>query len=186
MEKNTISRLNLISDPKDLINPEIAKISDQLRMRWTSGGIALPELADRINSQFNSMSGLNKDNLYRCFYGGYKKGVCRWDQFLPKVYFIAGYWGLDRDALMVDAGEEHLRRWLLSECLKRNIDPNDIVQVAQDTNYGDALAIRDWLQGTERSAGIISLLPLLSSCLEELGIDISPREMRGQIEFLQG
>jgi len=186
MQKSTNLLLSIVSDPKDLINPEIAKISDQLRIRWTSGGLALPELADRINIQFNSMAGLNKDNLYRCFYGGYKKGVCRWDQFLPKVYFIAGYWGLDRDALMVDAGEEHLRRWLLAECLKRSIDPSDIVRQAEEVNYGDALAIRDWLQGTETSCGIVSLLPLLSNCLEELGIDVSPREMRAQIEFLQG
>ena len=86
---------------------------------------------------------------------------------------------------MLDAGEEHLRRWLLAECLKKDIEPSDIVRCIQNINYGDAIAVKDWLQGSS-SSGIISLLPLLSSCLEEIGIDISPREMRGQIEFLQG
>jgi hypothetical protein len=185
MVNNSILELKIISDSKDLINPEMARISDQLRQRWTSGGVALPELADRINSKFNYMAGLNKDNLYRCFYGGYKKGVCRWDQFLPKVWFIAGYWSIDKDSIMLDAGEEHLRRWLLAECLKKDIEPSDIVRCIQNINYGDAIAVKDWLQGSS-SSGIISLLPLLSSCLEEIGIDISPREMRGQIEFLQG
>jgi hypothetical protein len=174
----------VVPDPKDLVVPELAVVSDVLRAKFDAKGDSLPIAALDINDKFAQesgfSSGFNKDSLNRALWAGYVRGLKSIKLALPAFYFLSRFYNVDGARLVKRMGEEALRRWLFAKLAKQQTKVNDyLAQLDQILKSEEEVAtLTGWLSGNGYKGNLNDYYGALAMACNKTGINTTAGELQ--------